>query len=122
MKKFFLGAIVAACSIMPAKAGRIVTDSIQSKVLSATVKYNIYLPDGFNKSEDKYPVVYLLHGFTDYTTICRLLEMWKTCLKSNQQTIPDHWKLKDFIKQFVRFLHNQQIMNAPSAGYEINGI
>lgn len=39
MKKFFFGAIVAACSIMPAKAGRIVTDSIQSKVLSATVKY-----------------------------------------------------------------------------------
>lgn len=46
-------------------AGRIVTDSIESKVLGATVKYNVYLPAGFEKSEARYPVVYLLHGFTD---------------------------------------------------------
>lgn len=65
MKKILLSAMVAACSIMSAMAGNVVTDSIKSNVLSATVKYNIYLPDGYWKSADKYPVVYLLHGFTD---------------------------------------------------------
>lgn len=63
-KQFLLSALLSACCL-PAVAGTIVTDSVKSKVLSATVKYNIYLPDGFQKSTDKYPVVYLLHGFTD---------------------------------------------------------
>lgn len=66
MKKIITMAIAASLlAVQPAKAGKIVTDSIQSKVLSATVKFNIYLPDGFNRSDERYPVVYLLHGFTD---------------------------------------------------------
>lgn len=65
MKKILLSALIAAINVMPMMAGKILTDSVQSKVLSATVKYNIYLPDGFNHSEEKFPVVYLLHGFTD---------------------------------------------------------
>ena len=64
-KQFILGTLLSACSCLPAVAGNIVTDSIESKVLSATVKYNVYLPDGFRKSDVNYPVVYLLHGFTD---------------------------------------------------------
>lgn len=53
---------------------------------------------------------YALHyGTSYYTTICKLLEMWKECLKSNSQTIPDHWKQKDFIRQFVHYLrHNEE--------------
>lgn len=65
MKKILLSALISASCAMSSVAGNVVTDSIQSKVLSATVKYNVYLPDGFKKSEEKYPVVYLLHGFTD---------------------------------------------------------
>ena len=49
-------------------AGRIVTDSIQSSVLGATVKYNVYLPSDFEQSQDLLPVVYLLHGLTDTYT------------------------------------------------------
>ncbi len=49
-------------------AGRIVTDSIQSRVLGATVKYNVYLPSGYDKGADKLPVVFLLHGLTDTYT------------------------------------------------------
>ena len=48
-----------------AKAGRIVTDSINSQVLGATVKYNVYVPSDYENSGDHYPVVYLLHGLTD---------------------------------------------------------
>ena len=45
---------------------RIVTDSIKSKVLNATVKINIYLPSEFDqKPQKQYPVLYLLHGLTD---------------------------------------------------------
>lgn len=53
---------------------------------------------------------YALHyGTSYYTTICKLLEMWKECLKSNSQTIPDHWKQKDFIRRFVHYLrHNEE--------------
>ena len=64
MKKHFLMAL-ALMSVLATHAGKVVTDSIKSTVLNATVKYNIYLPDGFDKSQKKYPAVYLLHGFTD---------------------------------------------------------
>lgn len=46
------------------QAGNIVSDSINSKILNSVVKYNVYLPDGFDKPTTKYPVVYLLHGLS----------------------------------------------------------
>lgn len=61
---FFLGLLFSAT----AWAGRIVTDSIQSSVLGATVKYNVYLPSGFEQMQERLPVVYLLHGLTDTYT------------------------------------------------------
>ena len=64
MRKLF----VSMCLLMAtasAWAGRIVTDSIQSNVLGASVKYNIYLPSGFERDSRQYPVVFLLHGLTD---------------------------------------------------------
>lgn len=64
MKKLLL-TLVAAMAMTAAWASRYVTDSIQSKVLSATVRYNVYLPDGFEHSDRRYPVVYLLHGLSD---------------------------------------------------------
>ena len=45
-----------------ALAGKIVVDSLKSDILGATVKYNVYLPDGYDKSTKLYPTVYLLHG------------------------------------------------------------
>ena len=50
---------------LSAQAGKVVTDSLQSRILSAQVKYNVYLPDSFGKTEKQYPVVYLLHGLSD---------------------------------------------------------
>lgn len=64
MKKL-LCVLLFACCVLPTMAGNVITDSINSKVLSATVRYNVYLPDGFRNSDEKYPVIYLLHGFTD---------------------------------------------------------
>jgi enterochelin esterase-like enzyme len=39
--------------------------SLESRVLSRPVNYAIYLPPGYHDSSRRYPVVYLLHGFTD---------------------------------------------------------
>ena len=59
--KLILFAVAWAVSLA-ANAGKVLTDSIVSKTLNATVKYNVYLPDGFDRTDKKYPVVYLLHG------------------------------------------------------------
>ncbi len=68
MKKLILlcGALMLTLHL---QAGKIVTDSIQSSVLKAWVKYNVYLPDGFDRGTEQYPVLYLLHGLKgDYQT------------------------------------------------------
>lgn len=39
--------------------------SFQSRILSREVRYSIYLPDDYESSQRKYPVLYLLHGWTD---------------------------------------------------------
>ena len=39
--------------------------TIQSKILNKEVRYTIYLPFDYNTSSRFYPIVYLLHGYTD---------------------------------------------------------
>ena len=62
MKKLFLPLIMLILFCISANAGKVVTDSLYSNILKTTQKYNVYLPDGFDKADRKYPVVYLLHG------------------------------------------------------------
>ncbi len=38
---------------------------IQSKILNKEIRYTIYLPFDYETSDRYYPVVYLLHGYTD---------------------------------------------------------
>ncbi|MDQ2718361.1 MAG: esterase family protein [Bacteroidota bacterium] len=42
--------------------------NIQSSLLNKNVAYSIYLPPDYFTSERTYPVVYLLHGYTDNNT------------------------------------------------------
>ena len=69
MKRLLVLTILLLAAVS-ANAGKIVTDSLYSNVLKASVKYNVYLPDGFDESSKTYPVVYLLHGlggnYTDW--------------------------------------------------------
>ena len=60
--KRFLSLLLLLLPVLSAHAGKVVTDSLYSNILHASVKYNVYLPDGFDKSDKAYPVVYLLHG------------------------------------------------------------
>lgn len=61
MRKAFLILALGLLSLS-ANAGKVVCDSLRSEVLGAQVKFNVYLPDGFGKTQRKYPVIYLLHG------------------------------------------------------------
>ncbi len=40
----------------------------QSKLMGKDVNYSIYLPPDYETSNRNYPVVYLLHGYTDDDT------------------------------------------------------
>lgn len=44
------------------------TQTIQSRILSKNVAYTVYLPADYETSNRTYPVVYLLHGYTDDNT------------------------------------------------------
>ena len=65
MKHYRLVLSLTLLSALSARAGVVVTDSLQSAVLGAQVKYNVYLPDSFGQGDRHYPVVYLLHGLSD---------------------------------------------------------
>lgn len=80
MKKLSL-ILLSALAFLPLKAGKIVTDSLWSRTLGATVKYNVYLPDGHGKTERTYPVVYMLHGLSDDYTAWRV--------RGGMQTVTD---------------------------------
>jgi len=41
---------------------------VKSSILNRNIKYSIYLPPDYESSERSYPVVYLLHGYTDDNT------------------------------------------------------
>lgn len=41
------------------------TRTVKSTVLNRDVKYTVYLPYDYESSDRNYPVVYLLHGYTD---------------------------------------------------------
>ena len=65
MKRYVFAALLLLLCL-PMLAGRIVTDTVRSQVLGADVPYNVYLPDGFDQNVAlHYPVIYLLHGFSD---------------------------------------------------------
>src|ERR1700712_485728 len=50
-------------------AGKVIEQrTVKSAVLNRSVKYTVYLPADYDFSERSYPVVYLLHGYTDDNT------------------------------------------------------
>jgi enterochelin esterase-like enzyme len=74
MKKFSTGFHCFVCLhfFMPAfsqPAGKVVEqETVSSTILGRSVHYTVYLPADYDISQRSYPVVYLLHGFTDDNT------------------------------------------------------
>lgn len=69
MKKISLLFLLLVSTLSFAQQG-IVKESlkIKSSTLGKEVKYNIYLPADYEKNNRLYPVLYLLHGYTDNET------------------------------------------------------
>lgn len=70
MKNFYLGLIVCFLCSFTGHSESMVFESLtfQSTKLGKEVSYSIYLPSDYKTSERKYPVLYLLHGYTDDET------------------------------------------------------
>src|ERR1700722_14029055 len=50
-------------------AGKVLEEkTVRSTILGKDVRYTVYLPADYSTSERSYPVVYLLHGYTDDNT------------------------------------------------------
>ena len=83
-----LSIVLLLASALSASAGKIVTDSLRSNILGADVKYNVYLPDGFDKSDKAYPVVYLLHGlygtYKDWDQTGRMKDVADELIRSGE--------------------------------------
>lgn len=70
MKNFYLGLVVCFLCNFMGHSQSMVFESLtfQSGKLGKEVSYSIYLPSDYKTSERKYPVLYLLHGYTDDET------------------------------------------------------
>ena len=69
MKKIILSFSLLIISVVAFSQGKIIESlSIQSKILGKAVKYSIYLPTDYETSQRRYPVLYLLHGYSDDET------------------------------------------------------
>ena len=68
-QKILLPCFTIALSLSLSAQGTIKENlSIGSKILGKAVNYSIYLPPDYDQSNRFYPVVYLLHGYTDNET------------------------------------------------------
>lgn len=55
--------------VLAQQTGKVIEQrTVKSAIMSRDVKYTIYLPADYDASERTYPVVYLLHGYTDDNT------------------------------------------------------
>ena len=102
MRKLILGIGLCLLACLQLFSQSVVKESLQfrSEKMGKDVRYSIYLPDGYDVSDRKYPVLYLLHGWTDDET--SWLQM------GNMQRITD-----DAIKQGIAI---PMVIVMPDAG------
>ena len=69
MKKIFSFLLLFSISAIVIAQGKTMESlTIHSKLLGKDVRYSIYLPSDYETSQRKYPVLYLLHGYSDDET------------------------------------------------------
>ncbi len=69
LSRLSLGFLALAAFAAPTASARVVEGlTVESKILGHPVRYSVYLPPDYDTSERSYPVVYLLHGFSDDET------------------------------------------------------
>lgn len=61
--------MLCVSSAFAQQQGKVIEEqTIKSRILKRNVKYTIYLPADYETANRSYPVVYLLHGYTDDNT------------------------------------------------------
>ena len=70
MKRFFLFILIVGFGFpISAQSGKVLESlKFESKKVSYPVEYSIYLPPDYDSSNKSYPVLYLLHGYSDDET------------------------------------------------------
>lgn len=69
MRKLIFSSLFCLLSWASLLAGNVLEYlQLHSQILNSEVRYSIYLPDDYHSSNRKYPVLYLLHGWTDNET------------------------------------------------------
>jgi poly(3-hydroxybutyrate) depolymerase len=78
----FVAAGDSAAAQTGAKHPRLRDESFHSSALGRTMKYRVLVPQGYEASERRDPVLYLLHGLTgdykDWTTRTNIAEYTRT--------------------------------------------
>lgn len=116
MKKIGLFLLLFCCSLLTVQAGKVVTDSIKSEVLGTYVKYNVYLPDGFEKTQQHYAMIYLLHGLYDNC------DAWPN--KGNVQEVADELMETGECRKSVIVMPNAgdvDVHNVPNGYFNMEG-
>ena len=66
---FFIPGLLVIPDAPAQSHGKIIEqNTVASKILKRDVKYSMYFPPDYDHSQRSYPVVYLLHGYTDDNT------------------------------------------------------
>ena len=61
--------LAASVSVWAQEKGRVVQDTVKSRILGVEKVYSVYLPAGYDDTAQDYPVLYLLHGaWGDHTS------------------------------------------------------
>jgi S-formylglutathione hydrolase FrmB len=65
-RTFFLTICLTVSLFSFAQTGKVIEQAtVKSTIMNRQVKYTVYLPADYESSQRTYPVVYLLHGYTD---------------------------------------------------------
>jgi enterochelin esterase-like enzyme len=87
--------------IAPVVQGSILENhSFQSKILHKTMHYSVLLPDNYFNNQQKYPIVYLLHGYGGDR------ESWIVRCKVN--SLIDSLKSKNLVSDFIYIMPDAQ--------------
>jgi RimJ/RimL family protein N-acetyltransferase/enterochelin esterase-like enzyme len=102
-----------------------------SQLYNHEIGYNIYLPDGYEKSSEKYPVAYHLHGWTgsESSEIWQMEKVYSnkraiTVFPNSSPVIEDFENLpveRMIIDEFIPYIDTHYRTNAMREGRTISG-
>jgi S-formylglutathione hydrolase FrmB len=131
MKRFlvFTLSLIFTFSVFAQKGKVLESLEFKSDLVKYPVKYSIYFPADYETSNRNYPVLYLLHGYTDneigwiqfgeansiadkgiangdFSSCIIVMPDGKVSLYCNHENGEDHWE-DMFIKEFIPFIEGQ---------------